>query len=483
MERPLPTPTDPARPSFRRRLVRTLLTLIAAALAAFVLTLWGGLYVWMVRDAYRAVDVEMQFIASRVVTPDGRLTPEAYAWDEPHHRFASEHVDPYFVQIFSPDRRLLRQSDNVTFFPAGAFPDRLLATETAPPRLLPSLRTFSAAGGTFYHVTRPLRDRAGDLLGYLQVARREPGIARLTRRVGLVLGIGWAVTLLGLGLLVWWQAGRVLRPLAHITAATRDITPAHLSRRVPLPPDADRETAQLADTLNRQLDQLERSFEEMGRFTSNAAHQLQTPLTILRGHVDVALRRDRPPAAYRQTLDVVGREIDSLTRTVRGLLLLARFDRDAGYLPLERVDLSGLVAETVPAFEAAARARGLTLTWTPATDAHVCGRRALLHEVVANLLDNAVKYTEQGRVEVALAAEDGWVDLAVTDTGVGMEPEAAARATERFYRGDAADARGAGSGLGLSIVTQIVEHHAGRVHLTSTPHQGTRVRVRLPRCT
>lgn len=477
---PAVAPDVAARPSFQRRLLWTLGTVLAVALGTLGVLLWLGVYAWLTVGAYDVLDAELTSIGQVVVTPDGVLDPARYAWDEPHHRFVGPHIDPYFVQVFDPEGRVVRQSDNVTFLASGRYPDRLLPADDGP-GLLPRLRLLQAGEHTLYYLTRPLRAPDGTTVGYLQVAREEPGIGTLMRRLALVLGVGLLLTLATLLVLLRWRARRVAEPLATITDAARAISARDLGRRIPVPDAADAEAAQLATTLNAQLGRLEQAFEEMYRFTANAAHELQTPLTVLRGHVDVALRRDRDPVAYRATLAVVRDEVDALSRMVRSLLTLARLDREARVLGRTPVDLAAVVRDEAARALPAAEARGLHLHVDAPATAHVAGQADLLREVVANVLDNALKYTPEGHVRVAVEHGDGAATLRVTDTGIGMDEEARRHAADRFYRAAGAERLDvAGSGLGLALVAQIVARHGGRLHLDAAPDGGTQVTITLP---
>jgi signal transduction histidine kinase len=233
--------------------------------------------------------------------------------------------------------------------------------------------------------------------------------------------------------------------------------------------------------MNDQLVRLEQAFEEMYRFTANAAHELQTPLTVLRGHVDVALRRTRTPQAYQETLSLLGLEIDKLTRMVRSLLTLARLDREARVLPDESVDLVRLVELEAEPFEKAARSKGLDFRLDVPNSAVVRGQEDLLREVAANVLDNAVKYTPDGYLEVEIVPDGSFVQLSVRDTGIGMTGEDSVHATDRFYRASSVDTLDIpGSGLGLSLAAQIVARHGGELRIDSVPNKGTCVCIRLP---
>jgi signal transduction histidine kinase len=228
--------------------------------------------------------------------------------------------------------------------------------------------------------------------------------------------------------------------------------------------------------------ELERSFKETRRFTANAAHELQTPLTILRGHIDVALRRPRTTEAYQDTLRLLGTEIDGQIQMVRALLMLARLDRTYHRNQRQLINLTDLVCTEADRYRTLAETKGLVFELDTKAALQVSGHGDLLREVVANLLDNAIKYTSDGEVTVRLEAVGDQVRLIVQDTGIGMDSEIQAQVTDRFYRATSVQQHGIpGSGLGLSIVSQIVALHEGQVQIDSTPGVGTTVQVLLSR--
>lgn len=469
------------RATFRRRLVVTTGGALALALTALAGLIWVGAYAWFNHSARHVLRTETEDVIAQIVTPAGTLNADGYTWNEPHHRFRGRHVDPFFLQVFDDRGRLLRASDNIDIFPEGTYPDRPLAATTQNDDLYDPLRTFRVGDTQLYYTTQRIYNDAGKPLGTVQLARTEPGLGALHRQLALLLSGGLLVTLAGLSLLIWWVAGRVLRPLETITASTRAIAPNRLGQRIPVPDEADRETAHLAATLNTLLERLEASFEEMRRFTASAAHELKTPLTVLRGHVDVALRRPRDAEDYQETLGLVRRKIDHLISMVGGLLTLARLDQSAQPQPNEQVDFARLVRAEAKSFREAATEQGLGFHLDVPDTAPVCGQAEMLREVVVNLLDNAVKYTPEGRIEVAAQRSDGTVVLTVKDTGVGMDAEERGQATDRFFRATSVSTTSIeGSGLGLSLVEQIVRWHGGALDIASAPGEGTTVTVRLP---
>ena len=461
-------------PSFRRRLTLTLGLALGFALLLLGVSVLLGAWALMNYNARVHLGGEVSNIAAHLVY-EGEIELDRTPWGEPHHRFTEPHIDPHFVQVFDAEGRPLRSSANVARL-GGDFPARRLPVTDGDLAIGP-LRTFEAGGTRLYHLTTPLADRRGRRLGYLQLSRYEPGVGAMIRRLGLGLGVGYVAALAALLGLLWTVGSRVVRPLEAMTASARRLSPERLDQRVPIPAGSDRETAELGLALNDALDRLERAFDEVRRFTADAAHELQTPLTVLLGHIEVALRRERTPEAYRETLHVLHGEADDLIRTVRGLLSLARLEV-APRAP-EEVDLGLIAREETEALRPRAEAKGLPVALDAPADGRVMGDPVLLRDAVRNLLDNAVKYTEAGGIRVGVHRHDGEVTLTVEDTGVGIAPEHLDRVTSRFWR--AADVQHLpGSGLGLSLVEQVATYHGGRFRVISTLGAGTRAALSLP---
>lgn len=467
-------PAEP-RPPFRRRLLVTLGLALGLALVGLGALVWVGAYASLTFRARAVLDAEAREVASHVVQPDGRLDVDAYPWEQPHHRFLDPHIDPIFLRIFDADGRLLRASENVGRLD-GPLPDPRATEEEG---LLRPLNTFAVGPRRLYAVSRPLAAPDGTPRGVLQVARYDPRLGPQLLRIGLGLGAGFLFVWTALLGLVWLVGRRVVRPLEAITARARALSPEHLDGRVPVPPDADRETAELAEALNAALGRIEDAFREVRRFTADAAHELQTPLTVMLGHVDVALRRERDPAAYRETLRLLHGEIEGLAQTVRGLLALARLDRSRQTLELSAVSLARLAEGEVEALRPKAEARGLALRLEADAPGTVLGHEPLLRDVVRNLLDNAVKYTEAGEVAVRVEARDGAVRLVIADTGLGIPAADLPNVTARFHRARTVQ-HVPGSGLGLALVEQVVRHHGGSLHVASEAGRGTTVTVAFP---
>ncbi len=459
------------RPPFRRRLTLALGLALGLALATLGVLVWLGALALTTVEARAVLQAEAASVERATAAPDG-LDTARYDWDEPHHRFAAPRIDPIFLQVFDSAGRLLRASDNLAAlpnFPAGVLPS------TDGDGAVTPLARLTVDGKRLYRITEPLRTADGRPVGTVQLARFDPGLGGRLARLGAWLAAGLGLLFAALMALVWGIGGRVVRPLEAITDHAAGLSAATLGGRVPVPPDADRETAALAAALNGALARLDGSFAEMQRFTANAAHELQTPLTVLRGHIEVALRRDRAPEAYRDTLRLLLTEATDMAQAVRGLLELARLDDGTG-LPTESVNLADIARDEAAAFHDRAAEKRLQLT-VRAAPAPVCGHADLLRDVARTLLDNALKYTDAGGITVASGVDCAEACLVVEDTGPGIAD--VDRATDRFWRADAVQHL-PGSGLGLAIARRIVESHGGRLVVGASACGGARVEARLP---
>jgi two-component system heavy metal sensor histidine kinase CusS len=255
----------------------------------------------------------------------------------------------------------------------------------------------------------------------------------------------------------YFLAKRALRPVQHITQTANQITADHLDRRIEAP-NPDDELGTLAQTLNRMIERLQASFEQMRRFTADVAHELRTPLAVMRTEAEVALRAKRKPEEYEHALGNLLEETTQLSEMADRLLFLCR--QDAGLQPGKRepVRLDSLAKEVVTNMQLVADAKGVSLSITAAIDpVTAMVDRGQLRRVLYNLLDNATKYTEPGgQVSLRVSTADGRLKIEVQDTGIGISPEHTPHIFDRFYRADAARTGTNGAGLGLSICQSLV---------------------------
>jgi heavy metal sensor kinase len=273
---------------------------------------------------------------------------------------------------------------------------------------------------------------------------------------------------------------RLLAPLERLVDTTRTIGIGDLSRRVEEPARPD-ELYELAHSFNGMLTRLERAVQALRRFSADASHELRTPLTSIRGTVQVALARERTEEELEETLAEVLEETEWMLHLVDGLLTLARGEEGGAVAGRQPVDLGGLLEDVAEVARALAAGKPVAVELSVPPGLVVEGSPGPLRQVFLNLASNAVKFTDRGRVEIsARRAEEGWVEVSVSDTGVGIPAAELPRVFDRFYRGDAARAQPGGTGLGLAIARLLLEQHEGTISVRSEPGTGTEFVVRLP---
>jgi heavy metal sensor kinase len=302
------------------------------------------------------------------------------------------------------------------------------------------------------------------------------------RRLLLVLALSGPLALAGALSGGYVLARNALAPVDRMSSAAAEITATRLDRRLE-GPATDDELGRLARTFNDMISRLQRSFEEVRRFTADAAHELRTPLSVMRTEAEVALRAPRSPERDAQVLEDLLEEIDRLTRLVTKLLFLCREDAGLETGVRQRVRLDDLVRDVADHMQAVAREKGIALEVAELAACSVLGDVDRLRQLLFNLLDNAIKFTPGGgsvRVGVDRGG-DGQARIAISDNGIGIGTEHLPRVFDRFYRVDPSRSRDAGgAGLGLAICRSIAEAHQGSLTVTSTPARGSTFRLSLP---
>jgi heavy metal sensor kinase len=327
-------------------------------------------------------------------------------------------------------------------------------------------------------LTLPIH-RGGRLVQLVQVGipldRAERTLGRYVETLLVLVPLGLALAAAG-GTVI---ARGALRPVDTMSRTARRITGEDLHERIP-PRGTGDELDHLAGTLNAMLARLEDAFEQMRRFTADAAHELRTPLTALRGGIEVALRGGRSAEEYRRVLQSSLEDVVRLIRLAEDLLLLSRVSGGAP-LPRAPVALEPLLGEVCSIAAQIGSERGVAVRLAESAPATVMGDALALRRALMKLVENAVAYTPAGgKVELALRCEAGWASLAVSDTGAGMEPADLERIFEPFVRLEAARVRDTGgAGLGLAIARSIVVAHGGTLGAVSTPGAGSTFTIRL----
>ena len=278
-----------------------------------------------------------------------------------------------------------------------------------------------------------------------------------------------------------WLSRRALKPVDEITSAAKAISIENLAARLPAPGTND-ELERLTETWNATLARLESAVAVLWSFAGDASHELRTPVAVIRTNAELALRRDREPEAYRESLREIAAESERMTQLVEDLLFLARRgSRDTG-MPMGPLDLRDVLNEAAHELHNLAEARGIRIRVSGGyDDATIAGNPAALRRLFLALFDNALKYSHAGtEVRASIVRKDDRFVAIVEDQGMGIAAEDLPHIFQRFYRADKARSDG-GHGLGLSLAQSIAAAHDAVIEVTSEPGHGSTFQVSFAR--
>ena len=279
----------------------------------------------------------------------------------------------------------------------------------------------------------------------------------------------------------YWLMRRSLEPVDEITERAEGITSSNLSERLPIIRTGD-ELERLSTALNRMIERLDDAFQHINRFSADASHELRTPLTILQLELEGIVHGDPLNESFERHIGSALEETHRMSRIVESLLAISRLD--AGEVKLDKLhlNLSELVARTAGEMKVLAQDKSIALSISVEEGVYLEGDRTHLQQVVLNLVDNAIKYTQEGgAIHVRLYVKDWRTIIEVSDNGAGIPSHALPHVFERFYRADKARSRASGgAGLGLSIVKAICTAHRAAIFVTSEEGKGSSFSVEFP---
>jgi two-component system, OmpR family, heavy metal sensor histidine kinase CusS len=278
-------------------------------------------------------------------------------------------------------------------------------------------------------------------------------------------------------------ARRVLKPVLNVINIADDITHSDLNLRIQ-ETAADEEMRRLIRSFNAMIERLEKSFAHVNEFSSHVAHELKTPIAIIRGEMELALSGARDPKEYEKVLRVCLQEVDRLTRIIRDLLLQARLDYNPEVFRFEGIDLMEFVREMHEHSQILADSKKISADIKLPTirQVQIRGDKTHLRRLFFNLINNAVKYTpEGGRIGIELSIAENRAHVAISDNGIGISEENLTKIFDKFFRvHKKGEGPASGNGLGLSIARSIARAHQGKITVQSRLNQGSVFTVTLP---
>ncbi|AMY07124.1 Signal transduction histidine-protein kinase ArlS [Luteitalea pratensis] len=464
--------------SFRARLTLRWTIAFGLLLACANTAVYMGVRVYAQRD----LDANLRTLAATEIASSTDAGGVLHLHELPMEQLGGGDFTGKFVQYYTPDGGIVFESPLLRG-------ERVLDQEHLARTLRGDHRmsTVSIAGRRGRVITAQIRDASAPYVAAIGIFTDQLD-ALLARLAWVLVGV-WIVGLAATAWIGLLLASSALEPIDRITTRAARIATGDIDMRLD-PPRSDDEIGRMTRLLNEMLDRLHRVIDGSRRFAADASHELRTPLTAMAGEIDVALKRERDPAEYRETLQRLRDQIEGLTTVAGHLMLLARAEEQSGELAAQEVSICDLVDAACTRVGPHAAARGISVAHEGLEKLVAYAQPGLLARVIENVLVNAVQYNrEGGAVRVTgfdePAPGDAWeagrVRLEVTDTGHGIPPEDWERVFDRFYRREPSRSRRTGgAGLGLALSRAIATWHGGSVRVRASSDAGTTFELVFP---
>ncbi len=425
------------------------------------------IYLVVYNTSYNNLDERLEFEALDILDDldtdrDSIFFFDTTEWSEKEHMDVE--VYPIFAEVTNIEKMPLKKTPNLK--------SNLLSLQAGITENFNS----TLSDKQIRQMQRPILNKKGKLTGYIIVAVPLEGAANVVAGLKRVLIISYPVLLIILFFISRYISGRSIAPLIKVNLEAQGITKDNLSLRIGLPENKD-EIHNLAETINGLMDRLEDAVLREKQFTADASHELRTPLSVIKGTLEVLIRKPRKAEHYREKIQYCIKETDRIGILIEQLLMLARFESSELNTKIIETDLSQSLLYCIHRLSEYAASCGVTINFENTNKYIVSVDPSLLDIILENLFTNALKYSNQSKqIDVLLNETEYAVTCSITDYGIGMSREQIKRVFDRFYRSDEARSTEAGGhGVGMAIVKRLAEKQKIKISYSSEIHKGTTV--------
>lgn len=395
-------------------------------------------------------------------TKDSIILVDTSEWGEEEHKAVE--VYPVFIEIFDKHSNSIKKTGNLKNDNLSVFPAILTDYD------------FSAeiGGKQIWQGQRALINPDGNTVGYIEIALPLEGAGQVVFHLGNVLMVSYPIVLLILFLVSRGIAGKSIYPIQIVTKTAEKITNENLSQRIGLPPNKD-EIYTLTTTINSLLDRLEDAVLREKQFTSDASHELRNPLAVIKGTLEVLIRKPRDVKFYESKISYCIKEVNRMSVIIDQLLMLARYE-SGNLVPVTcEIALNDSINYVLLRMQDYAKYYGIQINFADTEKIWVKADSSMLDVILENLISNAIKYSNgQKNIDIKIEKDSTGAKCTVIDYGIGMNDKQIARIFDRFYRSEEArNSSVGGHGIGLAIVKRLADvQHLG-ISFTSEPQKGT----------
>ncbi|MDR2018871.1 MAG: HAMP domain-containing protein [Syntrophobacterales bacterium] len=462
--------------------IRWRLTIWYGAILALILVVFSsGVYVYFRNSLQKSIDTKIKSIAEVLSS----------SMTETHGNTVLGNFERYLENVLGrkPKGKFIQIIDR-----SGKIGAKMsdIETETVPTSFNTMERalrgevvyeTLGAKRPRLRMITLPIADGKAEskkVTSIVQVGTSLEDFDETMTKLLIVMIIGIPTSLSATVMVGYFMARKTLRPVDQLRKTAVKISSTNLDERIDIGNRKD-ELSRLAETFNAMISRLKDAFLRINQFSLDVSHELKTPLTILKGETEVALRKDRGPEEYKKLLVSSLEEVDRMTRIIDDLLLLSKSDPKDVRLNINDIALRDLLMDVCMDMRIFAEKKEIELSINELSDVRLRGDELKLRRMFLNIVENGIKYTGKGgRVEVSSFVNDGYVQINVKDNGVGISEDDINYVFDRFYQADKSRRREGGSGLGLSISKWIAEAHKGSIQVESRPMKGSLFLIKLP---
>ncbi|WP_166924194.1 sensor histidine kinase [Flavobacterium poyangense] len=433
-----------------------------------ILVVFFTIYAIVKHSVYSHIDeginVEIQNHLKEIKEVNGVITlVDKEEWEEREHNTVD--INPVFVQFLDTDKKITEKSPNLKTLTL-VYHDSVEDYEL-----------FDAKMGNniIRQVQVPLIVKSKNI-GYLMIAMSLTNSRMVLNNLFEIMCLAFPVILLVLFFIARFFAGRSIKPINAITNISKSITRDNLKTRIPLPKTKD-ELYTLSKTINNLLNRIEDAIEREKQFTSDASHELRTPLTVIKGTLEVLIRKQRDSSEYEEKVNFCIAEVDHLNRLVDQLLLMARSENKNDNVKYQSVYLNALILDVLTLNSEKINNKKINIKFEAQEDYYILSDNYLVLTILRNIISNAIKYTnEAGEISISLMKQENHVVCTITDNGIGIDKEDLDAIFNPFYRSKSSEhPEIKGTGLGLSIVKRISDLLHIKFKVNSNKGEGTTV--------